>query len=159
SEYRIEVDFSQTTTIHIERLIGVGKALEEAPDPFVATIGLTVEPRPVDSGNIFELDVEPGLLPAGFFKAVEDAVMETVQQGLNGCTIVDGKITMTKTIRYRDWANSTAADHRKLAPLVVMDALKRAGTRVHEPIQTFHLECPSDSLGGLIAEIVKLQAV
>ena len=159
SEYQIEVDFSETTTIHIERLIGMGKALDEAPDPFVATIGLTVEPGPVDSGNIFELGCEPGLLPAGFFRAVEDAVMETLRQGLYGWQVLDCKITMTKTIRYRDWANSTAADHRKLAPLVVMDALKRAGTRVHEPIQTFHLECPTDSLGGLIAEMVQLRGV
>ncbi len=159
SDYRIEVDFSETTTIHIERLTGVGKALDEAPDPFVATIGLTVEPRPVDSGNIFELGVEPGLVPASFFRAVEDAVMETLRQGLYGWQVLDCKITMTKTVRYRDWAQSTAADHRKLAPLVVMDALKRAGTRVHEPIQTFHLECPSDSLGGLIAEMVQLRAI
>jgi ribosomal protection tetracycline resistance protein len=159
SEYRIEVDFSETTTIQIERLIGVGKALDEAPDPFVATIGLTVEPRPADAGNVFELAVEQGLVPAAFFNAVEDSVMETLRQGLYGWQVIDCKVTMTKTIRYRDWAQSTAADHRKLAPLVVMDALKRAGTRVHEPIQTFHLECPSDSLGRLIVELVKLRAV
>lgn len=159
SEYGINIEFSEATTIYIERLIGVGTALDEAPDPFVATIGLMVEPRPVNSGNIFELDVEAGLVPAGFFTAVEHAVMATLQQGLYGWQVLDCKITMTKTIRHRDWATSTAADHRKLAPLVVMDALRRAGTRVHEPIQTFHLECPSDTLGRLIVEMVKLRAV
>lgn len=159
TQHKIKVDFSEMTSIHIERLVGVGKALDEAPEPFVATIGLTVEPRPIDSGNVFELGVEPGLVPAGFFKAVETAAMETLRQGLYGWPVLDCKITMTKTIRYRDWANSTAADHRKLAPLVVMDALKRAGTRVHEPILTFHLEFPSDCLGGLLVELHSLRGV
>ena len=159
TEYKLKVDFSETTIIHVERPAGTGEALDEAPDPFVATIGLTVEPRPVDAGNVFELAVEPGLLPAGFFKAVEDAVMETLRQGLYGWQVIDCKVTMTKTIRYRDWANSTAADHRKLAPLVVMDALRQAGSKVHEPIQNFHLECPSDSVGALISEMSKLRAV
>ena len=159
SEFRVEVDFSETMTIHIERLISVGKALDEAPDPFIATIGLMVEPRPADSGNIFELAVEPGVVPAGFLRAVEEAVMNTLRQGLYGWQVLDCKVTMTKTIRHRDWANSTAADHRKLAPLVVMDALKRAGTRVHEPIQTFHLECPVDTLGSLVTEMPKLRAL
>lgn len=157
--YGIAVHFSETRTIHAERLIGIGKALDEAPDPFVATIGLTVEPGPIDSGNKFRLGVEQGLVPAAFFNAVEEAVMQTLRQGLYGWQVLDCVVTMTKTIRYRDWANSTAADHRKLAPLVVMDALKRAGTRVHEPIQAFHLECPSDTLGSLIAEMVMLRAV
>ena len=85
--------------------------------------------------------------------------MKTLQQGLYGWQVLDCKITMTKTIRHRDWATSTAADHRKLAPLVVMDALKRAGTRVHEPFQTFHLECPSDTVGVLITEMIMLRAV
>lgn len=159
NEYRVEVDFSETTTIHIERLIGMGKALDEAPDPFIATIGLTVEPGPVGSGNIFEPEAGPGLVPPGFLTAVEEAIMNALQQGLYGWQVLDCKITMTKSIRHRDWANSTAADHRKLAPLVVMDALKQAGTRVHEPIQTFHLECPSASLGGLIVEMIQLRAV
>lgn len=159
NEYGIKVNFSETTTIHIERPIGIGKALDEAPDPFIATIGLTIEPRPAGSGNIFEPEAGPGLVPPGFLTAVEEGVMNALQQGLYGWQVLDCKVTMTKSIRHRDWANSTAADHRKLAPLVVMDALKRAGTQVHEPIQTFHLECPSDSLGQLIVEMTKLRAV
>jgi ribosomal protection tetracycline resistance protein len=159
NNYRINVDFSETTTIHIERPIGVGKALDEAPDPFIATIGLTVEPRPVGSGNIFDLEVDTGLVPASFLRAVEEAVTKTLRQGLYGWQVMDCRVAMTKTIRHRDWANSTAADHRKLAPLVLMDALKRAGTRVHEPIQAFHLECPSDTLGGLIAIMATLRAL
>ena len=159
SEYGIQVDFSETTTIHIERLIGVGKALDEAPNPFIATIGLMVEPGPVGSGNTFDVGAERGLVPAGFINAVEEAAMKTLSQGLYGWQVLDCKITLTKTIRHRDWATSTAADHRKLAPLVIMDALKRAGTRVHEPIQAFHLECPSDSLGALLTEMPRVRAV
>ncbi len=157
--YKLEVEVSETTIIHIERPAGIGKALDEAPVPFVATIGLTVEPHRDNRGNVFELAVNPGILPAGFFNAVEDAVMKTLRQGLYGWQVTDCKVTMTNTIRYRDWANSTAADHRKLAPLVVMDALRQAGTKVYEPIQSFHLECPTDTVGALIAEMSLLRAV
>jgi len=37
----------------------------------------------------------------------------------------------------------------------VMDALRRAKTEVHEPIQSFHLECPPDSLGGIMNAMAK----
>ena len=40
-----------------------------------------------------------------------------------------------------------------------MDALGQAGTKVHEPIRNFHLECPSDSVGALISEMSKPRAV
>ncbi len=159
SDYQLDVDFSETKIIHVERLSGVGEALEEAPNPFIATIGLRVEPGPIDSGNVFELEINTGTVPPAFVRAVEIGVTETLRQGLHGWQILDCKVTMTESIRHRDWANSTAADHRKLAPLVFMDALKRAGTKVQEPFQAFHLECPSDCVGALVAQMAMLRAI
>ena len=74
--------------------------------------------------------------------------MRTLMEGLYGWEVVDCIVTMTRGILHRDWATSTAADHRKLAPLTVMDALRRARTEVQEPIQSFHFECPADTLGS-----------
>ena len=46
------------------------------------------------------------------------------------------------TVRRRDGTDSTAADFRKLTPLVLMQALERAGTVVCEPTLRVSLECP-----------------
>lgn len=148
TEFRVETDFSPSTIVCVERVTGVGKAIDEAPDPFIATIGLRVEAGPVGSGRVFALEINTGSLPASFYKAVEEAAMRTLMEGLYGWEVVDCVVTMTQGILHRDWANSTAADHRKLAPLTVMDALRRAGTEVQEPIQAFHFECPADTLGS-----------
>ncbi|MFI6983684.1 hypothetical protein ACIBSV_34420 [Embleya sp. NPDC050154] len=46
---------------------------------------------------------------------------------------------------------SAAGDFRNVTPLVVGDALKRAGTRVFEPTHRFELEAPVTSVGAVSA--------
>jgi ribosomal protection tetracycline resistance protein len=105
----------------------------------------------------FELEVDVGSLPASFFKAVEEGVRETLHQGLCGWDVPDAKVAMTHVIRYRHWAASTPADHRHLTPLALMQALKRAGTEVCEPINHFSLTAPEHCLGSLLPELAKLE--
>ncbi len=53
NEYDLDVEFRETTTICVERPIGGGAALElidAEANPFLATVGLRVEPAPVDTG-------------------------------------------------------------------------------------------------------------
>src|SRR5690606_12505781 len=52
-----------------------------------------------------------------------------------------------------------AWDFRVLTPLVLMEALRAAGTVVHEPIHRFRLDLPADSLGPVLAALSKLRAV
>ena len=47
------------------------------PNPFLATVGLRIEPGPVGSGATFRLAVELGSMPYAFFAAVEDTVRAT----------------------------------------------------------------------------------
>ncbi|WP_028279377.1 TetM/TetW/TetO/TetS family tetracycline resistance ribosomal protection protein [Arthrobacter sp. H5] len=157
--YGIAAEFRETTMICIERPIGRGHALEEAPDPFVATIGLRVEPRDIDSGVEFRLAVDRGSIPAAFFTAVEDAVRETLRQGLHGWRVTDCTVTMTHSIRYRDWAQSNPSEHRRLTPLVLMAALHDAGTVACEPVHRFTIEAPPDAIAPLLTLLAKLQAL
>jgi ribosomal protection tetracycline resistance protein len=159
SDFGVEVEFRETQTICIERPAGVGAAVEYTPRPFIATVGLRVEPGPIDSGVAFRLEVEFGSLPFAFFKAVEDSVRETLQHGLHGWRVTDCIVSMTHAIRYRHWATSTPAEHRNLTPLVVMAALKQAGTTVLEPLHRFQLEIPADALPLLSPVFAKLGAV
>jgi ribosomal protection tetracycline resistance protein len=55
--------------------------------------------------------------------------------------------------------SSTAGDFRNLTPLVLMAALRRAGTTVYEPMHRFHLELPADTLGAVLPALTRLRAV
>ena len=158
NDYGVEAEFRETRVICIERPTGVGTAIEHAPYPFIATIGLRVEPGPVDSGVDFHLEVEFGSLPLAFHKAVEESVRETLGQGMHGWRVTDCRVTMTHGIRYRDWATSTPSEHRNLAPLVLMTALQRAGVQVCEPVHRFGLEIPADVLGPMLPVLARLGA-
>jgi ribosomal protection tetracycline resistance protein len=172
NDYGLDVSFRETTTICIERPIGTGAAVEilrEAPNPFLATVGLRVEPAAVDSGVEFRLEVELGSMPLAFFRAVEETVRETLQQGIYGWQVPDCTVTMTHSgylprqshahQRFNKSMSNTGADFRGLTPLVVMSALNEAGTMVYEPIHRFHFEAPADVLGPVLPALARLQAV
>ena len=128
------------------------------PDnPFVATIGLRIEPAPVDSGLDYGLEVELGCLPLSFHKAIQETAIETLRQGLFGWAVLDARIRLT----HAGYSSpvSTAADFRGLTPLVIMDALRGAGSEVYEPVNRFHLEFPVDLLGRMLPAITKMGAV
>ncbi len=170
--FGIAVEFRETTTICIERPIGTGAAVEvmrEAPNPFLATVGLRVDPAPPGSGVRFALEVELGSIRLAFHKAVEDTVAATLQQGLYGWNVTDCVVTMTHSgyaprqshshARFDKSMSSTGADFRHLTPLVLMNALKRAGTQVCEPVQQFRIEFPTDVLGAVSRALAQLEAI
>ena len=172
ADYGVDVTFRETTTICIERPHGTGAAFEiidEDPNPFLATVGLRVDPAPVGAGVEFRLEIERGSMPPSFFKAVEESVRETLRQGLCGWDVTDCAVTMTHSGYWAKQSHShavfdksmssTARDFRQLTPLVLMSALRRAGTTVFEPMHRFELEFPADTLGPLLAMLGRLQAV
>ena len=55
--------------------------------------------------------------------------------------------------------SSTGADFRSLTPLVLMSALREAGTMVYEPWHRFRLEIPADALGPILPVLARLGAV
>ena len=55
--------------------------------------------------------------------------------------------------------SSTAGDFRLLTPLVLMQALEEAGTRVEEPMHRFRAELPADTLGPVLPALGRLRAV
>jgi ribosomal protection tetracycline resistance protein len=171
-DFGVDATFRETTTICIERPVGVGTAVETIatePNPFLATVGLRIEPRPVGTGIDFRLGVELGSLPLAFINAIAQTVHETLGQGLRGWAVADCAVTLTRS---GYWArqshahgtfdasmSSTAGDFRNLTPLVLMAALVEAGTVICEPVHRFRLDVPADLVGSVMPALVRLGAL
>jgi ribosomal protection tetracycline resistance protein len=176
NDYGIEVTFQETTPIYVERPLGVGEAVEllhGESNPFLAAIGLRIEPAPGGSGIEFRLDVDFRTIPLYVYKQREtfaehmsQYVDQALQEGLYGWQVTDCIVTMIES-NYSSPDGpastrgplSTAADFRKLTPLVVMQALDQARTVVCEPIDRFHLEVPTDTVGPIRSVLARLRAV
>jgi ribosomal protection tetracycline resistance protein len=172
SDFGVEVGFRETTTICIERPVAAGSAVEiidKELNPFLATVGLRVDPAAIDSGVQFRLEVELGSMPFSFMRAVEETVRETLLQGIYGWQVTDCTVTLTHSGYWPRQSHahgtfdasmsSTAGDFRHLTPLVLMSALKRAGTAVQEPMHHFRLEVPADTTGSILPVLAGQRAV
>ncbi len=171
ADFGIDAGFRESTTICIEHLAGTGAAVEVIgvpPNPFLAGVGLRVEPGRAGSGVQFRLGIELGALPLAFLKAIEATVHETLRQGLRGWPAADCAVTLTHSGYWPRQSHahgtfdasmsSTAGDFRHLTPLVLVTALQRAGTTVHEPVHRFRLEVPADTVGPLLPVLGRLGA-
>jgi ribosomal protection tetracycline resistance protein len=171
-EYGVEVRFRDISLICVERLRGPAAAYEligTPTNPYLATVGLRVEPAPVGSGVDFGLEVELGSMPPAFFAAVEAAVRATLQQGPHGWEVPDARVRMTHAGYYARQSHShgtfdksmssTAGDFRHLTRLLLATALARAGTVVCGPVHRFELEVPSGALGPVLSLLGQVGAV
>ena len=97
-EYGVEVSFTETTTLCIERPVGIGEAIERIgtdANPILAGVGLRVEPAPAGSGVSYRLAGEVrGTMPVAFFNAVEESVHRALQRGLRGWPVTDCEVTL-----------------------------------------------------------------
>ena len=152
-DYGVEAWFGPSRTICIERPTGAGANAEtifEGDNPFYATVGFRVEPGEPKSGITYAREL--GSLPLAFYRAIEETVHETLAQGLHGWEVTDCAVALT----HAGFSSvlSTAADFRKLTPLVLMQALQEAGTEVCEPIEELELEIPEDTFGAVVGAVV-----
>jgi ribosomal protection tetracycline resistance protein len=163
-DFGLEVGFHETTMICVERPSGVGEAVETigTDNPFLATVGLRVDPAPIGEGFTFRLDAPLNTLPMyvygsvdEFRSAMEDTVRDTLREGLHGWQVIDCVVTLTDS-DYRP-PGTGRRDFRYLSPLVMMRALQEAGTTVCEPVHGFHLEVPSDTFGAVSRALARLE--
>jgi ribosomal protection tetracycline resistance protein len=176
-DYGVQVTFEETTTIYVERPAGAGTALEvlQSDDhPYSATIGLTIEPAAPGSGIHFRLEVDPRTLPLFIYKnadsfreAMTSYVRDALRTGRCGWQVTDCQVTMTRCGYYvgdgpakptLSTPKTTAADFRKLTPVVLAQALALAGTVVCEPMAAARLEVPAGRIGPVLAAAARLRA-
>ena len=174
-DFGVAAVFRDTTPIYVERPRRRGEALEilhADSNPYHATIGLQIDPAPEDSGIEFELAVPTRDVPLFVYKTREEFaghmieyVRAALRQGLHGWQVVDCSVTMTECAYSiadgppsRRGPTSTAADFRKLTPLVVARALERAGTVLCEPTVCVTLEVPTRTVGAVLPALARLGA-
>ena len=98
--------------------------IEVPPNPFWASVGLSIEPLPIGSGVQYESRVSLGYLNQSFQNAVMEGVLYGCEQGLYGWKVTDCKICFEYGLYYSPV--STPADFRLLSPIVLEQALKKA---------------------------------
>jgi len=176
-DFYVAATFRETTMIYIERPRGRASALEVLQSdghPYSATVGLRVGPGPIGSGVRFRLDFDPRLIPLYIYKtagrftdAMTQYVRHTLDQGLYGWQVTDCVVTMNEcnyyigdgpTKRVLPTPRTTAADFRKLTPLVLMEALQRAGTVVCQPMARVRVELPATRTGDVLSALARLGA-
>jgi ribosomal protection tetracycline resistance protein len=175
TEYGLAADFRETTPICVERPVSTGTAeriLYGPGNPFLATLGFRIDPGPPGSGIRFGLEVGHQGVPLYVYKNMENFaaamrqyVTQALRRDLHGWPVTDCAVTLVRSqYSVPDGPPSLRGplsgpqDFRKLTPLVVMDALKQAGTVVCEPIHHFRLEAPADTLSALLPALAKLHA-
>jgi ribosomal protection tetracycline resistance protein len=175
-EFGLDVTFRETTPLYIERPTRPGEAIEllhADSNPFLATIGLRVDPAADGAGVSFRVQVhDPRVVPLyiyktadGFVQRMEQYVRKTLQEGIFGWQVTDCCVTMTDCVYSvpdgppsRRGPLSTAADFRKLTPIVLMQALEQARTVVCEPMVRAHVEIPAGAIGAVMAAVARLGA-
>ena len=146
-KYKIETAVKEPTVIYLERPLKVASHtihIEVPPNPFWASIGLSVTPLPLGSGVKYESRVSLGYLNQSFQNAVMDGIRYGLGQGLCGWNVTDCKICFEYGLYYSPV--STPADFRSLAPIVLEQALKKSGTQLLEPYLSFTLYAPQEYL-------------
>jgi len=165
NDYGLDVGFRETTMICVERPTAIGHAIEAIGkgNPFLATVGLRIEPAAIGTGIGFRLDAPLSTLPLyvygsadAFRSAMEETIRDTLREGLCGWQVIDCTVTMTHA-DYRP-PGTGSRDFRYLTPLVAMRALQAAGTTVCEPVHRFQLEIPSETVGVVSQVLARLEA-
>jgi ribosomal protection tetracycline resistance protein len=176
SDFGLDVVFHEATPLYIERPLRTGEAVEALhaeSNPFNATIGLRIEPAPDGSGIDLRLPLDHSDVPLYVYKrfehfaeAMDHYVRESLRDGLYGWQVTDCVVTMIRCgysiadgPPSKRGPTSTAADFRKLTPLVLAQSLDRAGTVVCEPVLLARLEVPTRALGGVTAALARLGSV
>ncbi|MEO7058601.1 MAG: GTP-binding protein, partial [Lapillicoccus sp.] len=171
-EYAIEVEFADAGVLHVERVTRVGEAVERLntdSNPYHATVGLRITPGVAGSGLKFANKVAARDMPLYLFKSataftasIEKHVRRTLEHGCHGRRVTDALVTLTECAYSvadgppsRRGPTSTSYDYRQLTPIVTRQALRRAGTRVCEPMLHVLVEVPARDAVAMVRLVTR----
>jgi ribosomal protection tetracycline resistance protein len=157
-DYGVDIQMADPMTIYMEtpqKMAEATTAMYEDGLPFHAALGFRIEPLPRGSGIEYVSELKSGGLKQPFLNGIEDGVFAYLDQGLWGWELCDMKISL---ISYDLNPLSTPSDYRNLAPLVLFEALKSAGTKLLWPISDYQLTVPTSLIGTAMPDLQKMKA-
>ena len=166
-EYGVEAEFSDASVLHVERPRRSGQRGRGAQHRHQPVRRHDRAPDLADRSRVGAELHDGGASRAAYRSSssrarrrsplsMERHVARTLEHGLFGWGVTDCRVTLTD-IAYASWDGPpstrgdlpTALDYRKLTPIVLRQALARAGTRVCEPVLRVSLEVPTESTPAL----------
>ena len=130
-DYEIDVEFRETTTIYVERPARRGEATElltSDANPYMATVGLRVDPGPEGSGVRVALDVDKRSMPLFIYKS-EDRFVDHMTQyirraldyGPHGWEVTDCVVTLTSAATTSETARPSPPSPWRGRPVATFD--------------------------------------
>lgn len=155
--FGMKVHFSPPSVIYKETLsgTGMGKAVYLAPKPCWAIVELRAEPLPAGSGIEFRSEVDGGTLTWRYQNHVEQALPDSLKQGLFGWEVIDARFTLTDGNSHH--FHTHPLDFFVATPMAVMDALENAGTTLLEPMVKVTLSADEGLLGRVVGDILAMR--
>lgn len=155
--FGMAVRFSSPSVIYKETLsgMGMGKAVYLAPKPCWAIVELRAEPLPAGSGIRFKSEVDGGTLTWRYQNHVEQALPDSLKQGLFGWEVIDAEFTLTDGNSHH--FHTHPLDFFVATPMAVMDVLENAGTTLLEPMVKVTLSADESLLGRVVGDILAMR--
>jgi ribosomal protection tetracycline resistance protein len=156
--YGIQVEISPPLIIYRERPASSAEALIGFGDPlnnFPASLGLSLCQGKLQSGLQIISEVKKGDVPIPMWNGIYDGIAIAMKQGLQGWQVTDISVSLT-SVRFSP--DTSPADFRKLAPLVIQQALAAAGTELLWPMLNFELELPEQFYGKAVSDLLRMKA-
>lgn len=153
SRFSLSAEFMPPTVIYRETIktAAVGFVAYTMPKPCWAVIKLEIEPAPRGSGVSFESLVSPRDIKPRYQHQIAQAIPLAARQGLFGWQVDDVRIRLVDGGDHE--IHTHPLDFIIATPMAFMDALRRGGSELLEPILEMNLEADEDIAGKLIGEI------
>jgi len=156
-KHAVEVSFSEPIIIYKEMPKDVGEYvlyIYTEEHPFRATVGIRIEP--FEEGIVIESEVSAGHLPQTFQNGIYDGIQSALREGLKGWEVTNAKVTITKG--EFNSVDSTPSDYRDLTPMVVMEALNIADTKLLWPVNKFKVKIEREHYGKVMSDLLSMKA-
>ena len=115
-------------------------------------VSIRLTPLPRGSGNTFKVAVDESTLPAIFYKAIEQGVMESLESGpVMGYPVVDVEAVLIGG-GYKESQGSELA-YKVSATMACKEALRNGNGYLLDPIMKVELIVPEEFMGDVISDL------
>lgn len=115
---------------------------------------LSIKARPTERGEGFKFknSIVGGVIPASFFPAIEDGILQAAENGpISGARVVDFEIEITDGVTHD--VDSTSLAFMLAARYAFREMVKLVIVKLLEPIMSVVAECPSEFMGVVVGDL------